>query len=124
MEKIQIDNHYKYGLICDDTIKLFNTSTLSFSALTDDALEDVDVHIDELGILYIKAKVIDYDLYIEHKAWEEDWLSEPDPKLIKTGKKYPWSNKPKRYVNGGWVRTTKRFDRTYVMNNYKIEIFD
>ena len=124
MEKIQIDNHYKYGLICDNTIKLFNDSTLSFNILTDDALEDVDVHIDELGILYIKAKAIDYDRYTEHKVWEEDWLSEPDPKLIKTGKKYPWSNKPKRYVKGGWVRTMKRFDRTYVMNNYKIEIFD
>lgn len=123
MEKIQIGNHYKYGLICDDNIKLFNNSTLSFNTLTNDALEDVDVHIDELGILYIKANVIDYDIYTEHKVWEENWLSEPDSKLIKIGKKYPWS-KPKRYVKGGWVRTTKRFDRTYVMNNYKIEIFD
>ena len=120
---MKIETNYKYGIIKDDVVKLFDNSTIDFHPLNAIPLEDVNVHIDNSGILFIEALEIDYDFYLEHKVWEDEWLQEPEPELIKTGKKWPWS-KPKRYVKGGWVRTTKRIPRKFIMNSYKIEMPD
>jgi len=118
-----IDKHYRYALIEGSNIKLFNESTVNFTVLTTDALENVDVEIDDNGILSIEADRIIY-FYTTTKLWEDEWEKEPEPKLIKEGKRYWFSKKVKRYVEKGWIRTAKREKVKYIMNNYKIEILE
>lgn len=116
---MKIDSNYKYGIIEKDIVKLFNNFGVEFRPIFALPLEDVKVNINDSGVLFIDAMEVDYDFYMKHKVWEDEWLHEPEPKIIKIGKKWPWS-KPKRYVKGGWVRTTKRIPRKFIMNNYKI----
>lgn len=122
---MMIDKHYKCALIEGSNIKLFNESTVKFTVLTTDALENVDVEIDNNGILSIEADRIIY-FYTPTILWEDEWKEEPaEPKLIKEGKRYWFSKKVKRYVEKGWIRTTKRERVKYIMNNnYKIEILE
>lgn len=118
-----MDKHYTYGIVNDTTVILFNESTVSRSLLSSDFLDGVDVSIDDNGILTIIGKRIIYDLYIHgDRVFEDEWKHTPDKKLIKTGKRWPWSKKKEMYVNSGWVRTTAREDVIYILNNYKIEI--
>lgn len=114
--------HYKWALIEGSNIKLFNESTVKFTVLTTDALENVNVEIDN-GVLSIEADRIIY-FYATAKLWEDEWKEEPEPKLIKEGKCYWFSKKVKRYVEKGWIRTTKREKVKYIINNYKIEILE
>ena len=94
-----MDKHYNYALIDGSDIKLFNNSTIEFRPTNCDALEDVDVDIDGLGILTIKAKRIEYDLYVTGgRVYECDWNRVPEKKLIKEGKMWFWSRKKTKYV--------------------------
>jgi hypothetical protein len=119
----KLDKHYNWALIEDSNIKLFNNSTLNFSVLSTDALEDVSVEIDDKGVLCIEAKKIIY-FFTSTKLWEDEWKKEPDPKLIKEERLSWFSTKVRRYVESGWIRTIEREKVKYIMTNYKIEILD
>lgn len=123
MDSRKLDNHYNWALIEGSNIKLFNESTLNFSAFSTDAFEDVSVEIDDKGVLCIEAKRIIY-FFTSTKLWEDEWKKEPDPKLIKEERLSWFSTKIRRYVESGWIRTTEREKVKYIMNNYKIEILD
>jgi len=131
-DKSVIADFYKYGIIKNDnTIVLFNETEHRACVSTSDFLQDVEVKSSDYGLLTIKAKRIVYDFYctdntIFMRVFEDCWKHEPNPKQIKTGKRYFWSKKKERYVDAGWCRTTETENVTYIVsvNNYKIEIFD
>lgn len=120
--------HYDYGIITSDTIKLFCNSTINIHPLYDVALEDVTIEYDDNGILHINAKKIEYDFYslnfYGRRIFEDDWKRTPHRKEIKEGKRHFWSKKMERYVNCGWVRTTETTSMQYILNKYKVEIYD
>jgi len=121
--------HYNYGIINDDTVKLFdNYSTIDIHPLYDVGLEDVTIEYDDNGILHINAKKIEYDFYFMHsygrRIFEEDWERTPHREEIKEGKRHFWSKKMERYINCGWVRTTETTSMQYILSKYKVEIYD
>lgn len=121
------NEHYDYGIINSDTIKLFNNYTMNFQPLHDDSLEDVNVEFCDNGVIKIYAKKIEYDFYMysdESRIFEEDWKRTPHPKCIKEGKRHFWSKKKERYVNFGWVRTIETVPIQYILSKYKVEIYD
>lgn len=118
--------HYDYGVISDDTVKLFNESDVSIYPPSDDALVDVDVEFCVNGLLKIDAKKIKYDYYSclgESRIFEEDWENVPHPKCIKKGKRHFWSKKEELYVDCGWVRTIETTKIQYILNKYKVKIY-
>ena len=117
--------HYNYGIINGDTVKLFNDSTFDIHPLHDVALEGVSVELCDNGVLKIDAKEIQYDFYFHsngRRIFEEDWQRTPHPKCIKEGKRHFWSRNKERYVNFGWVRTTETTPMQYFLSKYKVEI--
>ncbi len=118
---------YDYGIISGDTIKLFNNSLIEYRLLHDDGLEDVNVEFCDNGVLKIDAKKIEYDFYSPsggRRIFEEDWERTPHLKEIKEGKRHFWSKNKERYVNCGWVRTAETTPVQYIINKYKVEIYD
>ena len=123
----QITN-YKWGLVYkDNIIKLFNNSTFEAPVLTTDFLENVEIKYNDDDTITLTGHIIEYDLYTERgRIFENKWKREPDPKLIKEGKRYWWSKKIEKYIEGGrWIRTTVRTHVTYKFKgDYRIEIYD
>ena len=121
------NKHYDYGIINGGTIKLFNNSIMDIHPFDDEGLEDVNVELCDNGVLKIDAKKIEYDFYFHSdgiRIFEEDWRRTPHPKCIKEGKRHFWSKNKERYVNCGWVRTTETTPVQYILNKYKVEIYD
>lgn len=119
--------HYNYGIMNGDTVKLFNDSIIDFRPLDDVALEDVYVEFTYNGLLKIDAKRVEYDFYLHtdgRRIFEEDWIRPPHPKCIKEGKRHFWSKNKEKYVTYGWVRTTETTPMQYILNKYKLEIYD
>ena len=119
--------HYEYGAVNGSTVKLFNNSIIDIQPLHDVALVDVNVEFSNNGLLKIDAKRIEYDFYRHsdgRRIFEEDWKRTPHPKCIKEGKRHFWSKMKERYINYGWVRTTEVTPMRYILNKYKVEIYD
>lgn len=120
-----MDKKYNFGIIKNDYIILFNKSTVTGTVTTDDFIEDVSINLTDNEILTISGQRIEYDYYPDYnRIFEDEWKNTPDNKLIKEGKRHFWSSKKERYVNRGWVRTTKRTPVTYILNNYKLKILE
>ena len=121
----ELESTYKYGIIKGNQVILFNESNIVYSPLADNVLEDVNVSVTDAGNLHIQAALIEYDFYLtRNKIWEDGWINEPHQKVIKEGKRHWWSKKKSRYVIGPWVRKAEKKRVSYLMSNYKIEIYD
>jgi hypothetical protein len=122
-----MERKYKFAIISNDTVKLFNNSALKGSLSTDVFLEDVAISFDKNGCLHIRANRIEYDFYCPSdgcKVFEENWKSQPDPKCIKEGKRHFWSTDKEKYVDYGWVRSTRRTPVEYIKTHFTIEKYD
>lgn len=117
-----MDKKYKYCIIEDFNIILFDKSNVSYSPLRSEFLENVSVVIDDRGVLTINGNIIEYDFYLDNKIFEKEWHRIPDSKLIHEGKRHFWSKYKEKYIKGGWVKTIERTPVTYIFNKYKIEI--
>ena len=122
---------FKFGIIDErkDSIILFNdwSKHPKFFMSMSTQLVDVNVEFTDKGFLVIRAKRIEYDLYISFhndKYFEEDWVRQPDKNYIKEGKRHFWSTKKEKYVESGWVKAEETTPITYVLNKYKVEILD
>lgn len=122
-----MEENYKYGLLSGTTLILFNDTEHRANPLNTDFLEDVKIQINGHGCLEITAKRIIFDFYSfrdGRRIFEEHWQSQPHQKEIHKGKRWWWSRKKERFVNNGFVRTTKTENIQYVLNTYKIITFD
>jgi hypothetical protein len=123
-----MEKHFNWGLVSDSNIKLFNNSKLHSTVLGTDFLKDVDVKIDDNGVLNIKAKKILFDFYRPFNSrclvFEEDWQRKPHPSEIFEKKRHFWSRKKEKCVSGGFVKTIETEPIEYFFNKFKIEIYD
>lgn len=122
-----MDRHYNLAIVNKNSncIQLFNNSTKEAPVLSSDFLKDVNIEIDNNGVLKIYANRIIYDLYLGEgrRIFEKDWQYEPHHSEIYEGKRWPWSKK-ERFVYHGWVKRAETEKIEYVMSKYKIEIYD
>lgn len=131
-KEIKLDSFYKYGIVTGKTIMLFNETEHSSSVLGSDFLNDVTVCFNEQnGLLKISGQRVKYDYYAPGvsyfgRVFEDKWDEEPHQKLIRTGKRHFWSKIKERYVDSGWIRTTKTSSYTLIasIDNFNIEVFD
>ncbi len=120
---------YNYGLINEERILLFNETEHHANPLTTEFLKDVNVEINECGILTIEANRVCFDFYgsdYGYRIFEKNWKHTPHPKEIHKGRKW-WKRlfnigEPERFVYHGWVRTTETEPIRYIRNKYNIII--
>ena len=93
-----------------------------------DFLKDVDVKIDDNGVLNIKAKKILFDFYSPFNyrclVFEEDWKRKPHQSEIFEKKRHFWSRKKEKCVNAGFVKTIETEPIEYCLSHFKVEIYD
>lgn len=122
-----MQENYKYGLLSDTTLILFNDTEHRANPLNTDFLEDVKIQINDNGCLEITAKRIIFDFYLHsdgRRIFEKSWIHQPHKREIHEGRRWWWSRKKERFVRNGFVRTTETENVHYVLTIYKIEIFD
>ena len=123
-----MNKHYNYALIEGNNVILYDNSTRDFWPFTTTALQNVNVNI-ENGILTISGDEIVFDFYSreglfeDNRVFEDKWKNNPVSREIKEGKRHWWSRKKERYVEHGFVKTTKRIPREFIFSDYTVEIY-
>lgn len=108
-------------------VTLFNETEVRHKMLTEFGIRDVDVEIDERGLLYIKGKEDVFKVSLREKIRVEDLDKRPEEKFIQKYNGFKifgkWIFKPYEYVRGlyGWYG---KKDANYILKNYNIEILD
>lgn len=122
-----MNKHYNYGIITNENkVILFNETEQSAPIVSSDFLTDVNCNIDKNGVLQISAYRIIYDLYLcdGYRIFKKYWKHTPHPKEIHEGRRFIWSREKEQFVYRGWVRSSETELVEYVMNNYRIEIYE
>ena len=126
-----MDKHYNFCVLSGHhgiiKVILFNKAQVSHSMLTEIGIRDVDVEIDDLGILHITGKEDVFECSLHEKIHVEDLDERPEEKFIQkyNGLKIfgKWIIKPYEYVKG-WYGWYGKKDANYILKNYNIEILD
>ena len=122
---LEINKVYDFAwcVIADNNIHLFNNSFVKYSAEKDTALVNVQVVIDELGLLHIKGDQLIWKFTPEKINIEN--LNETVSELsIHHSNGIKWLGiKPYSYVHG-WYRLEKPEPAQFLLNTYKIIIQD
>jgi hypothetical protein len=126
-----MDKHYNFCVLSEHNgttrVTLFNETEVCHSMLTETGIRDVDVEIDEQGLLYIKGKEDVFEVSLHEKIHVEDLDKRPEEKFIQkyNGLKIfgKWIFKPYEYVRG-WYGWYGKKDANYILKNYNIEILN
>ena len=127
-----MDKHYDYCILRKTNgttyVTLFNNNnTVSHYLLTETGIRDVDVNIDDNGILYITGKEDVYEIALHERIKVDELDSRPEEKFIRKSKGFKlfgkWIVKPYEYVTY-WYGWYGKKDANYILKNYNIEILD
>jgi hypothetical protein len=122
---LEINKVYDFAwcVIADNNVYLFNNSFVKYSTEKDTALVNVQVVIDELGLLHIKGDQLIWK-FTSEKIKIED-LNETVSELgIRHSNGIKWLGiKPYSYVYG-WYRLENPEPAQFLLNTYKIIIQD
>lgn len=126
-----MDKHYNYCVLSERNgttrVTLFNESIVNHSPLTETGLRNVDVEIDDKGMLHITGKEDLYALAIHERIRVDELDSRPEEKFIRKYKGLrlfgKWIFKPYEYVTN-WYGWYGKKDANYILKNYTIEILD
>ena len=125
-----MDKHFDYCIIAKHkgtaNVTLFNkNNTVNHYLLTETAIRDVDVNIDDNGILYITGKEDVYEIALHERIKVDELESRPEEKFIRKSKGFKlfgkWIIKPYEYVTN-WYGWYGKKDANYILKNYNIEI--
>ena len=93
-----MDKHFDYCILRKDkgtaNVTLFNkNNTVNHFLLTETAIRDVNVDIDDNGILYITGKEDVYEIALHERIKVDDLDSRPEEKFIRKSKVcHVWSS--------------------------------
>lgn len=122
---LEINKVYDFAwcIITDNNVRLFNKSLVQYSVENDIALVNVQVVIDELGLLHIKGDQLIWK-YTPEKINIEN-LNETVSELgVHHSDGIKWLGiKPYSYVYG-WYRLETPYPAQFLLNTYKIRIQD
>lgn len=122
---LEINKVYDFAwcIITDNNVRLFNKSLVQYSVENDIALVNVQVVIDELGLLHIKGDQLIWK-YTPEKINIEN-LNETVSELgVHHSNGIKWLGiKPYSYVYG-WYRLENPYPAQFLLNTYKIRIQD
>lgn len=81
-----MDKHYNFCILSEHNgttkVTLFNETEVRHNVLTETGIRDVDVEIDEQGLLYIKGKEDVFEVSLHEKIHVEDLDKRPEEKFI------------------------------------------
>lgn len=122
---LEINKVYDFAwcIITDNNVRLFNKTLVQYSVENDIALVNVQVVIDELGLLHIKGDQLIWK-YTPEKINIEN-LNETVSELgVHHSDGIKWLGiKPYSYVYG-WYRLENPYPAQFLLNTYKIRIQD
>lgn len=125
-----MDKHFDYCVLRKHNgttdVTLFNKNNIvHHSLLTETAIRDVNVDIDDNGILYITGKEDVYEVALHERIRVDELDSRPEEKFIRKYKGLKlfgkWIFKPYEYVTN-WYGWYGKKDANYILKNYNIEI--
>lgn len=126
-----MNKHYNYCVLSEyngtTNVTLFNESIVNHRFLTETRLRNVDVEIDNLGILHIIGKEDVYEISLHERINVNDLDTRPEEKFIRKYKGFKlfgkWIIKPYEYVTN-WYGWYGKKNANYILKNYNIEILD
>jgi hypothetical protein len=127
-----MDKHFDYCILKKHNgttyVTLFNNNhTVTHYLLTETAIRDVNVDIDNNGILYITGKEDIYEVALHERIKVDELDSRPEEKFIHKYKGFKlfgrWIIKPYEYVIN-WYGWYGKKNAKYILKNYNIEILD
>lgn len=127
-----MDKHFDYCILRKTNgttdVTLFNKNNIvNHYLLTETAIRDVNVNIDDNGILYITGKEDVYEIALHERIKVDELDSRPEEKFIHKSKGFKlfgkWIFKPYEYVTN-WYGWYGKKDANYILKNYNIEILD
>lgn len=124
-----MDKHYNYCVLREHKgttyVKLFNETVVYHGLLTETSLRNVNVEIDDKGMLHITGKEDVYDLAIHERINVDTLDMRPEEKFIRKYKGIKifgkWIFRPYEYVTG-WFGWYGKKEANYILKNYNIEI--
>jgi hypothetical protein len=126
-----MDKHYNYCVLSEHKgttkVTLFNKSVINHRLLTETGLRNVDVEIDDKGMLYITGKEDVYEIAFHERIRVNELDSRPEEKFIRKYKGLKlfgkWIFEPYEYVTD-WYGWYGKKNANYILKNYNIEILD
>ena len=125
-----MDKHFDYCILRKNNgttyVTLFNSNTTVYHyLLTETSLRNVDVEIDDNGLLHITGKEDVYEISLHERIRVDELDSRPEEKFIHKCKGFKlfgkWIVKPYEYVTG-WYGWYGKKNANYILKNYNILI--